>query len=478
MGNPNKKIAIIGGGITGLSAAFYTKKMFEEQQIPVDITLIEKSHELGGKIRTLHLDGFVIEKGPDSFLARKLPVMTLTKELGLEGELTATNPKAKTNYILHHGKLHKMPLGLVLGIPTSMTPFIKTGLLSPAGKIRAAMDLWLPKRKGTKDESLGSFIQRRLGKEVLEHITEPLLAGIYAGDTQSLSLKATFPQFLELEQKHRSLILGMVAGKKKVREIEGLPEIAKKSMFLTYKKGLISLVERLKEALQSIQIISGQGVEEVTKTEHGYSLRLESGSQLEADGIIMALPTFQTAKLLPGVSTIKWLENISYVSVANVVMAFDKKDITFPLDGSGFVVPRKEGRTITACTWTSSKWLHTAPEGKILLRCYVGRAGSEEWVHLTDPQILSKVRSDLKDIMGIMVEPIFYEITRNYHSMPQYPVGHIEQLKKLRDRLTNQKPGIFLCGAGYQGVGIPDCIQQGKDAAEQMLTYTKKARKL
>jgi oxygen-dependent protoporphyrinogen oxidase len=473
MGNPHKKVVIVGGGITGLSAAFYIKKVFEEQQISVDITLIEKSQVLGGKIRTLHRDGFVIERGPDSFLARKLPVLTLTRELGLEGELTATNPEAKTNYILYQGRLHKMPLGFVLGIPTEITPFIKTGLISPIGKVRAAMDLWLPKKKGMEDESLGGFIQRRLGREVLERITEPLLAGIYAGDTRVLSLKATFPQFFELEQKHRSLILGMVAGKKKMRKIEGLPEIAKRSMFLTYKKGLVTLVEHLTKSLQSIRIISGHGVEEVTRSEQGYALRLDEGSQLQADGIIMTLPTFQTAKLLPDVSTIKWLEQISYVSVANVVMAFDKKDVSFPLDGSGFVVPQEEGRTITACTWTSSKWLHTAPKGKILLRCYVGRAGSQEWVYLTDQQLLFKVCRDLEDIMGITAEPIFYEITRNYQSMPQYPVNHIEQLRKLREELTIEKPGIFLCGAGYQGIGIPDCIQQGKNAAEQMMDYLK-----
>jgi oxygen-dependent protoporphyrinogen oxidase len=473
MGNPHEKVVIVGGGITGLSAAFYIKKVFEEQQISVDITLIEKSQVLGGKIRTLHRDGFVIERGPDSFLARKLPVLTLTRELGLEGELTATNPEAKTNYILYQGRLHKMPLGFVLGIPTEITPFIKTGLISPIGKVRAAMDLWLPKKKGMEDESLGGFIQRRLGREVLERITEPLLAGIYAGDTRVLSLKATFPQFFELEQKHRSLILGMVAGKKKMRKIEGLPEIAKRSMFLTYKKGLVTLVEHLTKSLQSIRIISGHGVEEVTRSEQGYALRLDEGSQLQADGIIMTLPTFQTAKLLPDVSTIKWLEQISYVSVANVVMAFDKKDVSFPLDGSGFVVPQEEGRTITACTWTSSKWLHTAPKGKILLRCYVGRAGSQEWVYLTDQQLLFKVCRDLEDIMGITAEPIFYEITRNYQSMPQYPVNHIEQLRKLREELTIEKPGIFLCGAGYQGIGIPDCIQQGKNAAEQMMDYLK-----
>ena len=209
-----RKVIIVGGGITGLSAAFYMKKLFAEQQIPIDITLIEKAEELGGKVQTVRRDGFIIEKGPDSFLARKLPIIALTKDLGLEDELVGTNPGARTNYIYHKNKMHKMPLGLVLGIPTKLTPFMKTGLISPFGKLRAALDLLLPKKKGLDDESLGHFIQRRLGQEVLENITEPLLGGIYAGNTQTLSLKATFPSFFEMEQEHRSLIVGMATGRK------------------------------------------------------------------------------------------------------------------------------------------------------------------------------------------------------------------------------------------------------------------------
>ena len=259
MEKPCRKVIIIGGGITGLSAAFYMKKLFAEQRIPIDITLIEKSEELGGKVQTLRRDGFIIERGPDSFLARKLPIITLSKELGIEDELVGTNPRARTNYIYHKNKLHKMPLGLVLGIPTKLTPFMKTGLISPFGKLRAALDLLLPKKKSLDDESLGHFIQRRLGKEVLENITEPLLGGIYAGDTQTLSLKATFPNFFEMEQEHRSLIMGMVAGMKNA-PVSNTPNTATKSMFMTYKNGMSTIIERLAEELKSIRIIKGRGV--------------------------------------------------------------------------------------------------------------------------------------------------------------------------------------------------------------------------
>ncbi|MCR2822545.1 protoporphyrinogen oxidase [Lederbergia panacisoli] len=462
-----KKVVIVGGGIAGLSAAFYTKKIFEEQQVPVEISIVEKSDRLGGKIQTLHHEGFIIEKGPDSFLARKQPIMELTKELGLEDELVGTNPNAKSTFILNKGKLHPMPPGLVLGIPTKVVPFIKTGLISPLGKIRAAMDLVLPKRTGG-DESLGHFIERRLGKEVLENITEPLLSGIYSGDARFLSINSTFPQFKLMEEKHRSLIKGIMTSHHSPQPIKGLPEIAKKSMFLSYKNGLSTLVDRLEDVLRPIEIINGQGVEKLTKCEKGYKLILENGTELQADGLILAMPTSKAATLLPG---FKWLEEIPYVSVANIALAFKKEDVRFPLSGSGFLVPRKEGRTMTACTWLSSKWLHTTPSGNVLFRVFVGRAGSEGWLKLSDQELLSAVSKDLHDMMGITAKPFFSEITRCLDSMPQYPVGHKEQLKMIREQLGINMPGIFLCGAGYDGVGIPDCIQQGKKAAMETFDY-------
>lgn len=465
-----RRVIIIGGGITGLSAAFYMKKLFSDKGIPIDITLIEKSEKLGGKVQTLRRDGFIIERGPDSFLARKIPIITLTKELGIEDELVGTNPGARTNYIYHKNKLHKMPLGFVLGIPTKLTPFMKTGLISPFGKLRAALDLLLPKKRNLEDESLGHFIQRRLGKEVLENITEPLLGGIYAGDTQTLSLKATFPNFFEMEQEHRSLIVGMAAGKKNASDSKTLNAV-NKSMFLTYKNGMSTLVEHLTEELKSIQIIKGKGVEEVFKMEDGYEILLKDDTMLQADGLVMALPTQQAATLLPDVKYIDWLKKINYVSVANIALTFNKEDISFPMNGTGFLIPAKEKTVLTACTWSSSKWLHAAPKNKLLFRCYVGRERDQQWVKWSDEELLANVLKDLNNIMGITATPNTHVITRATHSMPQYPVNHIEQLKKLRENLATQKPGIFLCGAGYEGVGIPDCVQQGKTAAENMLNF-------
>lgn len=472
-----KSVAVIGGGISGLSAAYYARKLFRERGMEVQITLIERSQRLGGKIQTLHRDGFTIEQGPDSFLARKTAVLDLTRELGLEDQLTGTNPGAKTNYILHKGKLHKMPPGLMLGIPTQMWPMVKTGLLSPLGKARAAMDLLLPAKRGTADESLGGFIRRRLGKEVLEHMTEPLLAGIYAGDTEQLSLQATFPQFMEMELEHRSLILGLLASKKRKPDAkplsDPLPGPARTSMFLTFKGGLSVLTDALSGSLQTERMITGSGVTALEKSVSeggGYELQLDHGERLQADGVILATPAFAAAGLLGQIPGAAHLEQIHYVSVANAAFAFRREDVPGSLDGSGFLIPRSEGRQMTACTWTSSKWLHSAPDDKVLLRTYIGRLGNQSWTEMPAEELKRIIAGELRDLMGITAEPLFCELTQLPRSMPQYPVGHMTNLENLRKQLAEEMPGVELCGGGYDGVGIPDCIRQGKQAAERMLT--------
>jgi oxygen-dependent protoporphyrinogen oxidase len=477
--NTQPTLMVIGGGITGLTAAYYLQKRLKQEGLDAHISVVEKSASFGGKINTLERDGFVIEKGPDSFLARKRPIIDLTRELGLEGELTGLNPKAKKTYIMHRGKLHRMPPGLVLGIPTEMAPFMTTGLISPLGKIRAAMDVLLPRRKDRSDESLGHFLERRLGKEVLAHIAEPLLAGIYAGDTYALSLQATFPQFQEMEQKKRSLILGMMANKKNTQaETANLPEALRQSVFLTYYNGLKTLVNGLLKALEDIELRTEASVASISRKEDQVEITFEDGHKEIVDGVILTAPTYQAAKFLSHLPAAQKLSKIQYVSVANVIMAFDLKDIPITMDGSGFLIPRKEARTITACTWTSAKWLHTAPAGKVLLRCYVGRSGEEEWTKWEDEELVRKVRQDISELMGIHAEPLFYEITRMPHSMPQYPVGHLEVIADFRRELADAIPGVFVTGAGFHGVGIPDCIRQGNEAAQQLAVYLQQHPKL
>lgn len=485
MTGSHRRIVIIGGGLSGLSAAFYVRKSYREAGIEPDIVLIEKDLTLGGKIETLQRDGFVIEKGPDSFLARKTVMSDLAKELGLEQELVTTNPNAKKTYILQRGKLHPMPAGLVLGIPTELKPFLKSGLVSFGGKMRAMMDFVLPPRRSREDESLGQLIERRLGTEVLENMTEPLLAGIYAGDMRKISLQATFPQFGEVERQYGSLIRGMNTGRKPVETHTG----TRKSAFLTFRKGLQSLVQALIHELHDVEQRTGTAAAGIIVRDSGdvpaaaesaprYEVELDNGEKLPADDIYVTVQNFAAAELLRPHVDVSALDSVNYVSVANVVMAFDKKDIVTEYDGSGFLVPRKEGRNITACTWTSTKWLHTSPGDKVLLRCYVGRSDDEQNVQLPDEALADLVRKDLREIMGVDAKPLFTEITRLKYSMPQYPVGHPAHIAALRSELALKLPGIYAFGAGYDGIGMPDCIKQAKESAEAAAGRLKNSRAL
>jgi oxygen-dependent protoporphyrinogen oxidase len=471
--NRRKTIAVAGGGITGLSTAYYLKKFLAERGISADIAVVEKSEAMGGKVRTLRRDGFVIERGPDSFLTRKLPIIELSLELGLEGELTPLNPAANKTYILKDGVLRRMPRGLNLGIPTEIRPFLESDLLSPKGKARVLFDFAMPNGSTGEDESLGSFIERRLGKELLENIAEPLLAGIYAGNTYRLSLQATFPQFQAAERKYGSLIRGMMEGRKNPPPpsplMQKLPEEVRKSVFLSYKQGLTTLIEGLEQSLSE----SGSGVrhirdEAVSLSRNGdgtYNIKLKQGGSLHADAAILALPGYTIAELLSEVPEAGWLGEMEYVSVANVVLAYDRSKLNHPLDGTGFLIPRKEKRFITACTWTSSKWLHTAPEGKALIRCYVGRSEEQQWMELDDKEIIRRTRGELQALMGIDAEPMFVELTRLNRSMPQYPLGHLDKIARLREKLAAEWPGVYATGAAFEGVGLPDCIRQAKDTA-------------
>ncbi|KAA8999801.1 protoporphyrinogen oxidase [Paenibacillus spiritus] len=464
-----RNVVIIGGGLSGLSAAFYVRKHYRAAGVEPHITVVERDRVLGGKIETLRKEGFVIEKGPDSYLARKQEMTDLAAELGVDRELTTTNPNAKKTYILQGGRLHPMPAGLVLGIPTELKPFWKSRIVSLPGKLRAMMDFVIPPRKSGEDESLGALVERRLGREVLEKMTEPLLAGIYAGDMHAISLQSTFPQFGEVERQYGSLIRGMTSGRKPAETHTG----TKKSAFLTFRQGLQTLTSALVEDLKrDADLRTGSGAAAIVRNDgisagSRYTVILENGERLPADDVYITVQNFAAAELLRPHVEVSALDAVNYVTVANVVMAFSGQELDGGFDGSGFLVPRTEGRGITACTWTSAKWLHTAPEDRVLLRCYVGRAGDEQKAMLPDGELEELVRKDLREVMGVTAKPLFTEITRLPKSMPQYPVGHPAGIAALRNELGTALPGVQVFGAGYDGIGMPDCIKHAKLAAQK-----------
>ncbi len=464
-----EQIAVIGGGITGLAASYELQKKIQSGNLDAQFTLYEGSGRLGGVIRTDYTNGFVIEQGPDSFLTRKRSMYNLTVELGLEKELVTNQSGA---YILHESGLQRMPEGAVMGIPTKLRPFLTTGLFSMKGKIRAGMDLFLPRGKaGQEDQSVGDFFRRRLGNEVVDHLIEPLLSGIYAGRIDNLSLQATFPQFQEIENKHRSLILGMrnVSGSKTPQEPVFLGEMKKPAnMFLTLRGGLQSLVDRLEKELDEKAVMKNKKLIRIEKEGKGIRLHFEDGSDAYADKVLLTTRHHEAYELFKEMDFMEPMGKVPSTSVATVALAYDSSAMTKPLNGTGFVIPKKAGYTITACTWTHHKWEHTAPEGKALLRAYVGRAGEEEIVSKSDKEIVEAVRRDLKEIMGIEAEPELHLVTRWRNAMPQYEVGHRERLQAIEKKLAAEYPAVKLLGASYRGIGLPDCIDQAVQAVEEI----------
>lgn len=460
-----KHLAIIGGGITGLTAAFYVNKTIREQKLPLSVSLMESSERLGGKIKTERTNGFVIEQGPDSFLARKKSAAQLVKDVGLEEELVRN--RTGQSYVLNDGQLYEIPKGTSMGIPTTVSAFTSTDLFSPTAKLRTALDLVIPRSGRSDDPSVGNFFKRRLGTQTVDRLIEPLLSGIYAGDLDKLSLKATFPQFYKVEQNARSLMLGM----RRVRSKQQPQAEKPKGQFLTLQNGLESLVEEIENQLPEGSVRKYCAVDQIEKTEKGYTLHLNNGETIEADAVISAVPHQMAADFLPNEPFLQPLGGAKSTTVATIAMTFPANRVRLDRDGTGFVVSRTAGFTITACTWTHKKWPHTTPEGKVLLRCYVGKPGDEDIVEKTDEAMTNIVLQDLKRVTEIDGEPEFVLIKRWRKAMPQYIVGHLKWLENLRKQTALHFPGLFFAGASYEGVGIPDCIEQGKEAGQSVIQY-------
>jgi oxygen-dependent protoporphyrinogen oxidase len=471
----NKRhVVIVGGGITGLSAAFYLMKQAEQRHLPLSISVLEADKQFGGKIRTHRESGFVLEGGPDSIIARKTHGVQLMKDLGVESEMVNTNAKAYKSYILHKGKLERLPPGTNMGIPAQFAPFATTKLLSFGGKLRALGDLMIGRHPEPGDKSLGSFLRRRFGDELVNHIVEPLLAGVYAGSVDDLSLEATFPQFAQLERKHRSLILGSIKARRKQPTVNN----SGRSAFVTLRSGLQTLIERLHDVLKdTVTLRTEARVHRVKRSAHGrYEVVFqEQGGpeqSLQCDAVLVTTPAFAAAEILQDViDDVNALRDIPYVSTATVILAFRREEVNLDLDASGFVIPRNEQRKITACTWVSTKWPHTTPEDYVLIRCYVGRSGDQEGLKLSDDEMVEIVRGELRDILSITARPVFTKVTRWYHAMPQYLVNHLRRVEHVERALETDAPGVYIAGAGYRGLGIPDCIMQAQAAVEKIMGH-------
>lgn len=456
------RIVVVGGGITGLAAAHRV----HEINPAIEVALLEASGQLGGTIQTEHRDGFLLERGPDSFISEKPEALALAKRLGLESQIIETNETYRRSFIVRNGKLRAVPEGFQLLAPSRMWPFITSDIFSLAGKARMAADLFLPRKSTNGDESLASFVRRRLGEEALARMAQPMVGGIYTADPETLSLRATLPRFLDMEQKHRSLILAMLRqGRAQKTGTSG----ARYSLFLSFDRGMQVLVEALAKIKAEIRL--NTRVETLIRKDSGWTITTHTGQQLEADAVCLAVPAHIAASLLNDTSDqlAQKLKAINYASTATINFGYRRSAIAHPLNGFGFVVPFIEKRSLIACTFSSVKFSGRAPEDHVLIRAFAGGALQPEIFALDEATMSARVEADLRELLKIREDPRFVEVAKWERSMPQYEVGHLDRVNEI-ERLVAELPGLALAGNSYRGAGIPDCIRSGEAAAEILST--------
>jgi oxygen-dependent protoporphyrinogen oxidase len=464
-----KRVVIVGGGITGLATAHALEKARER----CEVSIVEAAPHLGGNLRTIRHNGFIIDAGPDSWVAAKPHATRLAREVGLGDELIGTRPDTRRVYIVWQRKLYPMPEGFVLGVPTEVKPLIESELFGWDAKLRAGLDLIVPTRlwRDDDDESIGSFVARRLGSDIADRLAGPLLGGIFAGDPQSLSVRACIPQLVQAEREHGSLVLAMRALREKRRQ-RAAGEI-EPSAFLSLKRGVGDLVLNVAHKLRDAEVFTGRAARRVDRLPEDdprgrWIVETDSGP-LHADEVALAVPGNIAAPLVrdldPELS--QMCGELEYASTATIFIAYRKFDVRHPLDAVGFLVPRAENRPLLACTFVSSKWDHRAPAGQILLRIFVGGANNEAILQHDDDELVSMARSQILDLLGIERPPMFTKVFRFNRSSPQPFVGHLPRVRRLLARAATH-PGLHIGGNGYIGTGIPDAIRQGEEIAARI----------
>jgi oxygen-dependent protoporphyrinogen oxidase len=465
-----QSVAVIGGGISGLAAAYRLVTSCEDLKVVV----FEASDRVGGVLRTEHVDGFTIDGGPDSFLSMKPRGIGLARELGLEDRLQWTDEANRGSFLYRRGALHSLPEGLTGLIPTRLAPMAKTPLVSPLGKARMALDFVLPPKKGDEDESLRAFIGRRLGNEVFDNLIEPLMAGIYSGDGSQLSLAATFPQLRVAEKEHGGLIKGVLAGRKQ-QTMRALGQQVKQG-FVSFRTGMHELTDALERAIEAGggTIETGREVMRIDRIEDGRFVVAQDGetrSWSQAfDGVILAAPVHVQEELLRHVSAdaARAMAEIPVASSAAILLGYRESPGAIAPRNYGYLVPRVEGRAVKAITWLSSKWEGRAPEGHFLVRAFIGRAGQQEVLAQSDEALVELVRRELAEVSGISGEPVVQRVWRLNDVMPQYIVGHMDRVARIETAIS-QVPGLEIAGNMLRGVGIPDCIAAGESASDRLL---------
>ena len=443
-------VVIIGAGIAGLAAAWELKKRGLQPLV------LEQSGRAGGVITTERVDGFVIDGGPDSLLVQKPAAIELCRELGLGDRLFPTNPP-RTAFVVRNGRLIELPEASFLGLPTKIGPFIKSSLFSSAGKLRMATEVLRP-RGGDRDESIGSFIGRRFGREAVDYLAEPLLAGIHAGDVNRLSIHSLFPRLVALERSHGSVLRGLSAAMAKAPR-------SSSGAFVSLPRGIAELPEALVTALGPEVVRYNTRVMQISGASP-YKLTLDTDASIYAARVIVTVPAWAAASMFNSIDTTlaRLCAEIPYASTATTAFALQRDQIAHPLNGTGFVVPRVERKALMAGTWVSSKWPHRAPEGQALLRGFLGGATDPHVLDRSDDALAKIAFDELKVMLGISGIPSLVRVFRWPRATPQYVVGHAERITRIEERLAMRR-GLFVCGSAYRGTGIPDCISDARATA-------------
>jgi oxygen-dependent protoporphyrinogen oxidase len=458
-----KRIAIIGGGIAGLSAAYYLERA-RASGADLEWTLFEKSDRLGGVIQTEVRDGFVLEAGPDSFLTIKPEATQLCRDLGLSDQLIGSNDAGRKTYIVVKGRLIPIPDGLEFMVPTRIWPMLGTGLFSFGTKLRMAREIWATAPSGSEDESVASFVHRHFGAEMVERVAEPLLAGVYGGDAANLSVRAVLPRFAEMEREHGSLVRATLRAHKQRARLQGKTSAAPQPLFTSLKFGMQQMVDAVLAALPAASLRLRHPVSALRQA--GEEWQVESAEAKTSErfhNVVLAVPAIAAAALLRDIQPefAENLERITYTSSAAVALAYNHLDLP---PGFGFLVPRSEGRKLLACTFVHRKFPHRAPEGSALLRCFFSSSRVRGLLGYSDAALLDLAQRELTDIMDLRATPRFASVFRWACGLPQYATGHLERVAEMEKSLS-ALPGLHIIGNSFYGIGVPDCIRSGMKAA-------------
>jgi len=466
-----KRVAIIGGGISGLSAAFHLEKA-RAAGSDLTYTLFESSKRLGGSMHSTRVDGCLVEAGPDSFLTEKPWALTLCKELGIDDQVIGSNDAKRRTYIVVKNRLIAMPDGLMFMVPTKLVPTALTPLFSWSTKVRMARELMHPPRPMQDDETVGELVERHFGAEVVDRLADPLLSGVYGGDANKLSARAVLPRFVDMEEKYGSLSRAMLAAHNKMKAMASKQPA--RPLFSSLQDGMQQLVDALTARLDHSALRTNTRVRGIYRDHDQWRVAIDMGHDDVFDAVIVATPANVAGALLEGVDRdlAEDLLGITYSSSVTVTLGYHMDQLRHMPPGFGFLVPRSEGRRMLACTFVHNKFPHRAPADKGIVRCFLGGARDENVLSLTDDEIVATVRRELKEIVKLDGRPMFERVYRWRGAMAQYESGHLARIQRIELR-TKAIPGLELAGNAYHGIGVPDCIREGTNAANavvQMLT--------